>query len=91
MHTPIVVTLSIEPQSRQNSFSRLVYLSVSSRGGPSNLVQKSHVDKKSVRPILRTLRFSKDNFMKNRERSRYYVEILYTSVSRLCPRRQFVS
>lgn len=27
----------------------------------------------------------------NRERSRYYVEILYTSVSRLCPRRQFVS
>lgn len=69
VHTPIVVTLSIEPQSRQNSFSRLVYLSVSSRGGPSNLVQKSHVDKKSVRPILWTLRFSKDNFMKSWKKS----------------------
>jgi len=93
VHMPIVVELSIEPQSRQNSFSRLscTSLCLFSRWSEQSLVQ-SHVDKKkSVRQILWTHSFTKDSFMESHERRRYYVEILYTSVSRLCPRRQFVS
>jgi len=92
VHTPIVVALSIDPQSRQNSFSRLscTSLCLFPRWSEQSLVQ-SHVDKKSVRPILWTRPFTKDNFMESHERRRYYVEILYTSVSRLCPGRQFVS
>ena len=46
---PIVVELSIEPQSRQNSFSRLscTSLCLFSRWSEQSLVQ-SHVDKKSL-------------------------------------------
>ena len=47
VHMPIVVKLSIEPQSRQiHSVVSCISLCLF-RGGPSNLVQ-SHVDKKKV-------------------------------------------
>jgi len=56
----------------QSIQSSIVYLSVSSRGGPSNLVQ-SHVDKKkSVRPILWTRQFTNRTIScKSHERRRY--------------------
>jgi len=77
-----------------DSFSRLfTSLSVSSRGGPSNLVQ-SHVEQNLVLDQFcePTPAHKGDNFMESHERRRYYVEILYnTSVFRLCPGRQFIS
>jgi len=82
-----------------DSFSRLfTSLSVSSRGGPSNLVTRFSY-KVMLNKVLAldqfcepTLAHKGDNFMASHERRRYYVEILYnTSVFRLCPGRQFIS
>jgi len=77
-----------------DSFSRLfTSLSVSSRGGSSNLVQ-SHVEQNLVLDQFcePTQAHKGDDFMEDHERRRYYVEILYnTSVFRLCPGRQFIS
>ena len=74
-----------------DSFSRLSYISLSLPEVVRAISYKVMLIKKSVRPILWTCQFTKDNFMDCHERRRYYVEILYTSVSRLCPRRWFVS
>ena len=70
-----------------------ISLSVSSRGGSSNLVQ-SHVEQNIVLDQFcePTQAHKGDDFMEGHERRRYYVEILYnTSVFRLCPGRQFIS
>ena len=74
-----------------DSFSRLLYISLSPPEVVRAISYKVMLIKKSVRPILWTCQFTKDNFMDRHERRRYYVEILYTSVSRLCQRRWFVS
>jgi len=77
-----------------DSFSRLfTSLSVSSRSGPSNLVQ-SHVEQNLVldQSCEPTPARKGDNFMESHERRRYYIEILYTtSVFGLCPGRRFIS
>ena len=70
-----------------------ISLSVSSRGGPRNLVQ-SHVEQNLVLDQFcePTPAHKGDNFMESHEKRRNYVEILYnTSVFRLCPGRQFIS
>ena len=66
--------------------SSLILLSVSSGGGPSNLSYKAMLKKVLLDHNCEHTRSQRDNFM-NHERLHYYVEILYTSVSRLCPRR----
>lgn len=68
----------------------VVSICLFARWSEQSLVQ-SHVDKKRLLDQFGEHPVHKGQFRENHERRRYYVEILYTSVSRLCPRRQFVS
>jgi len=94
---PIVVKLSIELSVTSNSFSpfsrRLLYISLSPPEVVLAISYKVMLIKDSLLDQFCEPAISQRTIScKSHERRRYYVEILYyTSVSRLCPRRGFVS